>query len=377
MADITSFVPPAWLEGQDAETIHRRMMQNLPDDIDDTEGGFPWNFTKPTALEKAELLEFNMMETVKIMHYMFAYGIYLDYHAQSYGIKRRKAVRSSGILQITGSPGTVIPEGFLFAVPSSGDTAAITFYTSEEATIGLDGTVDITVVATEAGTAGNVAANTVVIMASPTIIGISSITNPTELTGGAAEEDDETLRQRIKEMLESSDESFVGCDADYKRWAKEVAGVGDAIVIPEWGGAGTVKVVVFDLNGAPANDTIVEDVYTHIVSPEDRDKRLAPIGATVTVVTPTKKPIKVSFKLTTEAGQDRNKIIVTIKSGIEKYLATTREDGMIRRNQIGSIIMSVEGVEDYENLKVNDQTTNLVVNLDEYPCLETLAVEEA
>lgn len=266
MADITSFVPPAWLEGQDAETIHQRMMQNLPDDIDDTEGGFPWDFTKPTALEKAELLEFNMMETVKIMHYMYAYGIYLDYHAQGYGIERRQAVRASGTLQITGSPGTVIPEGFLFAVPASGDTAAITFYTSEEATIGLDGTVDIPIVATEAGTTGNVAANTIVIMASPTIIGISNITNEDALTGGAAEEDDETLRQRIKEMLESSDASFVGCDADYKRWTKEVAGVGDAIVIPEWDGAGTVKVVVLDLNGEPANSNIVEDVYNHIVS---------------------------------------------------------------------------------------------------------------
>ena len=63
MADITQFVPPSWLEDQDAETIHARMMQSLPEDIDDTEGGFPWDFTKPAALEKAELLEFNLMET--------------------------------------------------------------------------------------------------------------------------------------------------------------------------------------------------------------------------------------------------------------------------------------------------------------------------
>ena len=85
MAQNTTFVPPAWLEDQDAETIHARMMQNLPDDIDDTEGGFPWDFTKPSALEKAELLEFHMMETTKIMHYMFSYGIYLDYHAKAVG----------------------------------------------------------------------------------------------------------------------------------------------------------------------------------------------------------------------------------------------------------------------------------------------------
>lgn len=367
MADITSFVPPAWLEGQDAETIHQRMMQNLPDDIDDTEGGFPWDFTKPTALEKAELLEFNMMETVKIMHYMYAYGIYLDYHAQGYGIERRQAVRASGTLQITGSPGTVIPEGFLFAVPASGDTAAITFYTSEEATIGLDGTVDIPIVATEAGTTGNVAANTIVIMASPTIIGISNITNAAALTGGAAEEDDETLRQRIKEMLESSDASFVGCDADYKRWTKEVAGVGDAIVIPEWDGAGTVKVVVLDLNGAPANDTIVEDVYNHIVSPENRDNRLAPIGATVTVTAPTTIPINIACELTLVAGSDYTTVVKNIKDSIEEYFMTAQE--AIKRNRIGSIIIGTDGVADYTNLTLNEGTDNILIAQDEYPIL--------
>jgi len=54
MADTFTFVAPSWLENQDAGTIHQRMMKTLPEDIDDTEGGFPWDFTKPTALEKAE-----------------------------------------------------------------------------------------------------------------------------------------------------------------------------------------------------------------------------------------------------------------------------------------------------------------------------------
>ena len=47
------FKAPSFLNDQDAETIHKRMMEELPPDIDDTEGGFPWDFTKPTALEKS------------------------------------------------------------------------------------------------------------------------------------------------------------------------------------------------------------------------------------------------------------------------------------------------------------------------------------
>ena len=367
MATNTTFVPPAWLEGQDAETIHARMMQNLPDDIDDTEGGFPWDFTKPTALEKAELLEFHMMETTKIMHYMFSYGIYLDYHAKAVGITRKEASRASGNLQITGSPGTVIPNGFLFAVPASGDTAAITFHTTEEATINTDGEATVPIQATETGTIGNVAADTIIIMVSPSISGIERITNLESTSGGAAEEDDESLRSRIGEICEASDASFVGCDNDYSRWAKEINGVGDVIVIAEWNGPGTVKVVVMDANGQPANDKIIEDVENHIMAPNDRRARLAPIGATVTITAPTTVDIDVACDLTIAPGEDYTAIVANIGESLKDYFETAQKEGIIKRNRIGSIVIGTDGVADYANLTLNGETGNITLALDEYP----------
>lgn len=369
MAKNNTFVPPAWLEGQDAETIHARMMQNLPDDIDDTEGGFPWDFTKPTALEKAELLEFHMMETTKIMHYMFSYGIYLDYHARAVGITRKEASRASGVLQITGSPGTIIPNGFLFAVPASGDTAAITFYTTEESTISLDGVADVPIQASETGTIGNVAADTIIIMVSPSISGIEKITNLESTSGGAAEEDDESLRSRIGEICEASDASFVGCDNDYIRWAKEVNGVGDVIVIPEWNGPGTVKVVVMDANGTPANPKIITDVENHIMAPQNRRARLAPIGATVTITAPTTVDVNVACDLTIATGENYTTIVANIGESLKDYFETAQEEGVIKRNRIGSIIIGTDGVADYANLTLNGETDNISLALDEYPKL--------
>ena len=114
------FILPSWLNDQDAETVHKRMMEKLPPDIDDTEGGFPWDFTKPTALEKAELLEFFLPETLKIMFPMWAYGYWLDLHAKAAGTKRKAANPAYGKLEITGTPGTEIPAGFRFAVASTG-----------------------------------------------------------------------------------------------------------------------------------------------------------------------------------------------------------------------------------------------------------------
>lgn len=369
MAKNNTFVPPAWLEDQDAETIHARMMQNLPDDIDDTEGGFPWDFTKPTALEKAELLEFHMMETTKIMHYMFSYGIYLDYHARAVGITRKEASRASGTLQITGSPGTIIPNGFLFAVPASGDTAAITFYTTEEATISLDGVADVPILASETGTIGNVAADTIIIMVSPSISGIEKITNTESTSGGAAEEDDESLRSRIGEICEASDASFVGCDNDYIRWAKEINGVGDVIVIPEWNGPGTVKVVVMDANGTPANPKIITDVENHIVAPQNRRARLAPIGATVTITAPTTVDVNVACDLTIAPGESYTAIVANIGESLKDYFETAQKEGVIKRNRIGSIIIGTDGVADYANLTLNGGTDNISLALDEYPKL--------
>ena len=369
MAKNNTFVPPAWLEDQDAETIHARMMQNLPDDIDDTEGGFPWDFTKPTALEKAELLEFHMMETTKIMHYMFSYGIYLDYHARAVGITRKEASRASGVLQITGSPGTIIPNGFLFAVPASGDTAAITFYTTEESTISLDGVADVPIQASETGTIGNVAADTIIIMVSPSISGIEKITNLESTSGGAAEEDDESLRSRIGEICEASDASFVGCDNDYIRWAKEINGVGDVIVIPEWNGPGTVKVVVMDANGTPANPKIITDVENHIMAPQNRRARLAPIGATVTITAPTTVDVNVACDLTIATGENYTAIVANIGESLKDYFETAQKEGVIKRNRIGSIIIGTDGVADYANLTLNEGTDNISLALDEYPKL--------
>lgn len=370
-----TFIPPPWLEEQDAETIHERMMRHLPEDIDDTEGGFPWDFTKPTALEKAELLEFHMMETAKIMHFMFAYGIYLDYHAAAHGTARKPASTATGTLQITGSPGAVIPEGFLFAVPATGDTEAITFYTTEEAQIKIDGTVEIPITATDPGTVGNVAADTIVIMVSPSISGIERITNAEATSGGSAEEDDESLRERIKEICESSDASFVGCIADYTRWAKECTGVGTVVVIPEWDGPGTVKVVLMDSNGQPANPDIVRAVTDYIVSPDNRDARRAPIGATVTVTAPTTVVVNISCALTTAAGENRTEIIANIREQIIAYFAEAQHDGIIKRNRIGSIIMGTDGVSDYTDLTLNGEPANITLAQDEHPSIGSFKTE--
>ncbi|MCD8198387.1 MAG: baseplate J/gp47 family protein [Lachnospiraceae bacterium] len=369
------FEAPSWLESQSAEIIHARMMGYLPTNIDDTEGGFPWDFTKPSALEKAELLEYQMMETVKIMFPQFAYGIYLDYHAQAANLTRKEAGYATGTVTVTGDPGIEIPEGFEFAVPASGGVAAVLFATTEDATIDYTGTVEIPIQAVEAGTSGNVAADTIIIMATEELENIEKVTNDEATSGGTVEEDDDDLRDRIMTYYKERDASYVGCDSDYTRWALAVTGVGQVIVVPEWDGPGTVLLVLIDENGDPASDAIVEAVYDYIVSPDDRDLRLAPIGATVTVTAPDTVEINISCDLTLEDDADSDTVLADIQSALTAYFLEAKSAGVVKRSIIGATILSVDGVDDYAHLRVNDGRTNITIDSTEMPVLGTLVTD--
>lgn len=360
------FKAPSFLNDQDAETIHKRMMEELPPDIDDTESGFPWDFTKPTALEKAEMLEFHLTETLKIMFPMWAEDQWLDLHAKGRGLTRKPANPASGTLAITGVSGTTIPAGFKFAAPAIGDQPAIEYETKEKYTMGEDGTVEVQVTAIEAGTKGNVPAGSINIMMTP-IKGITSITNPAPITGGAEQESNDELRGRIDELDATSEASFVGSDGDYKRWAEEVPGVGTALPMPEWAGPGTVKVVVIDANGQPANAAIITEVYNNIMSPGDRLQRKAPIGATVTIVAPTAKDINYTFLLEIQSGETEATVLERFKAQLQTYYIEAKKEGVVRYTKIGSILTSTSGVKDFTGLTINGGITNIILEEDEYP----------
>lgn len=364
--EIPDFEAPSFLRDQDAETIHKRMMSELPADIDDTEGGFPWDFTKPTALEKAEMLEFHLVETLKIMFPMWAKGEWLDYHARGRGMERKPANQASGSLMITGVPGTTIPAGFRFSTPSIDDKPSIEYETKDKYTIREDGTAEIQVVASAAGTTGNVPAGTITLMMTP-MKGITSITNPEPITGGAEEESDDALRGRVDEADATSEASFVGSDGDYKRWAEEVPGVGTALIVPEWAGAGTVKVVVIDANGQPANAAIIDDVYNNIMRPGDRLQRKAPIGATVTVVAPTAKDIDYAFVLEMHPGETEGTVLERFKEQLRVYYIEAKKEGVVRYTRVGALLTNTSGVKDFTGLTINGDITNIVLAEDEYP----------
>ena len=113
MIPIEDFIIPDFLQNETVESIHARMLNSLPSDvdIDKSEGQFLWDFTRPTALEKQYFVEYKLVEAIKLIFPMFSSGIYLDYHAESRNMKRKSATASVGTITITGAAGVEIPLG--------------------------------------------------------------------------------------------------------------------------------------------------------------------------------------------------------------------------------------------------------------------------
>lgn len=361
------FTPPEFVDGAEPEEIQQRMMDALPDGIDDMPGGFPYDFTMPTAIEKSELIQFHLVRTLMLMFPQYAWGDWLDLHAAAAGIERRPAGYASGSVTVTGDPGTVIPDGAIFCTEATDSTPALEYAADSMAIIPESGSVTVEVTAVEAGRESNTKKNTVV-FALTSIKGLSTVNNPDDISGGTDVESDEDLLERIEEENFRDGATFIGNDSDYIRWAKEVVGVGDCIVVPTWNGPGTVKLIIVDSNGEPANARLIEAVYDHIVSPHDRSLRLLPTAcAELTVEAATTK--KISYTCTGLMYDDTTDIptiVSQFKELVMKEYSEAKVEGILVYNQVRPLITDIPGVSDFDTFLMNGAEENIPLSNDEY-----------
>lgn len=377
MPEIEEFTVPDFLRDCDADTIHKKMLDQLPDDIDKTEGGFPWDFTRPTALIAAELLEFYIPEAIKLMFPQWSHGEYLDRLAQMARVERKAPNFATAEIAVEGVPGTVIQVGSVFATPETDSAVSIEFAAIEQCIIGEDGKGTVAVQAMIAGRGSNVNANTITMMSVP-IDGVTTVTNPERASGGTEEETDDELRQRILEANDMMDTSYIGNHSDYKRWAESVQGIGTAIVVPEWNGPETVKIVVLDANGEAANSTLQQAVYDYIMSPDSPIDRLAPPNVILTVSAP--ELVNINYVITglsLEDGFKEENVLAEFEKALSNYYKNmVSEDGEVKYIWVHSTLTNTAGVEDFEGLTMNGSTENITIDMDEYPFTKSVTTEE-
>ncbi|WP_238861048.1 baseplate J/gp47 family protein [Clostridium sp. YIM B02569] len=357
---------------ESANDIHARMLAKAPDNISTIEGDIYWDATRPSAEEKERLLKIQLQNILKMAYTQTATGKYLEYLGECKGLYKNIPTKSIGNIQVTGIPGATILKGKIAGTPSSDEKESIQFEVVENVTIDSTGVATVPVKCLTAGAIGNVGPNTVTILFS-SIDEVKSITNLEKFTGGTDIEDEEHFRERI--IAAEQEDQLSGADSDYERWALEVDGVGSAYVIEEWNGPGTVKVLILDKNGDAATDELINAVKNYIYPdklPSKNRGGKAPIGATVTIATPSTLKINVSAKFIFTEGFDATSIFSALKDKISDYLKKIKINGIVNYNAIhtiiGSYILLEEGIEDFDNLTVNSGISNIQLS-DQVPVM--------
>jgi uncharacterized phage protein gp47/JayE len=209
---------------------------------------------------------------------------YLERWAAIWKVFRKSADYSTGGATLNGAIGSTVTAGTILQRQD-----AVQYRVLADGVF-TGPTLQVTVVAVEAGVAGDAANGTPLFLLSP-IAGVqSTATTATAIDGGLDVETDEQLLNRLLKRIRQPPHG--GASSDYELWALEVPGVTRAWVYPRQMGAGTVTVLFVcdgevDIIPTPAK---VAEVQAYI------DVR-RPVTAEVFVVAPVADPLNMSVKL--------------------------------------------------------------------------------
>lgn len=359
MVDVPT--PPFGLLVTDA-VLRQRMLDRLQSNIDKSEGSLAFSLISPFAVELDRLYD-QLDLVVELGFAQTTYGGFLDARAEEHGITRRPASIASGQVTFTGSNGVLVPSGTLVSTVGTAGSTAVTFRTLADGTIS-GGSVTVDVVAVVAGASGNVPAGAISQVVG-FISGVTTITNAVETSGGADLESDDLLRARLIQAVSGA--LGAGTADDYEKWALEVPGVGFARTTPLHAGAGTVLVQILDTEGEPATAGLISDVEDYIAT-------LSPIGADVTVDTPTSVVVDVDVTVSVEPGYTVGVVEGGIVTAVTAYFDTLGPGDDVILTEVGAAIVTVPGVADYSGLQLDAVASNKVIAATEIAQLGTVTV---
>lgn len=320
------------------------MLQNIPNEWNKQEGYPVYDITRgfSFALDEldAKIEEIKRKQSVRNLS-----GSDLEKVIEERtGLTRKTGVKAVGRIKIVSGQGTVLKTD-LFATEND------IYFQSLEAKDVTAGDY-VLVECTEGGIVGNVCTGTITVVPK-TITGISQITNDEPTTGGYDTETDESLLERYFDRLRNP-VNGVNCN-QYIAWANSVAGVGGARCIPIWNGKNTVKVIIIGNDYKPASENVVKLVQDYIDPNKNGDgSGVATIGAVTTVVSAKTTPIKVTITGVKFSG-DVNTLKAEIEATIDRYIRQSAfNTDYVSIAKIGALIIDIDGVTDFKELKLND-----------------------
>lgn len=330
------------------EEILQGMLDKVPSNVDKREGSIIYDALAPCAYFLAQQ-NFQLENFLNLVFPDTALAEYLDRAIAGYGVVRKSA---------TAAVRQMITSGAVELGTRWGISTLVYVVTEQESENSY------LVECETLGEIGN--------QYSGTMQAVSNVTGITAtlgeiITPGTDEETDEALRERFYQKVQLPATS--GNAYHYKLWALEVPGVGDAKVFPLDNGPGTVTVLIID-SDKEINETLEDAVSAYIES-------VRPIGATVTVSSPEATEINVTADILLDGTRTAEQIQKDFGTLLDSYLRElVFQTYRVSFAQIGSLLLSTDGVQDYEGLTVNGAAGNIIINEKAMPVLGTVNLTE-
>lgn len=340
------------------ELIKERVLDKIGNSLDKREGSFVNDMVSPYCLELERVYqEFNYL--LSIMFLENSNTEELEKRASEYGVTRKLGQKAKGAVTFTGTVGAIVPKGTLVST-----TTGLLFETDHEIKLTeAEGTVNIT--AKEIGSMYNLEVGTITNLPMP-VSSVVSISNKVKTIGGVNKETDKELLGRILDKIKNP--SNGGNIADFRRWATEVNGVGDAKVFPLWNGNGTVKIVPITTEKKAPDSNIIANVKNNIEAKK-------PIFGQVTVEAPLETTVNISAKIK----MDHNYSLDIIKEEYNKRIKKYIEDSVLKVYTVDyfkclSFFYDIEGVTEVIEFKLNNGNSNLSIDTYNIQVLGSVAI---
>lgn len=192
-------------------------------------------------------------------------------------------------------------------------------------------------------------------------------------------ENDDSARERLLSKVSGPDGN--GNKSQIRSWCKEIAGVGEARIIPLWNGPDTVCAVLVGTGGEVPSSLLVSDVQEYVdPGAQGLGEGKATIGQCFTAIAAQKVSVKVSVTVIKKADYTEAEVCGSFKTALTEYFKGlalqeyTKEASEVRYSRIGAMLSAVPGVNDYENLLVNDGNVNVAFSVWQVPVLGEVSV---
>ena len=343
---------------QTYDVVKNRTLSNIDLDVYKGEGSFLSDMVSPVNSELAKFyIELSYLHKKAFIEDNF--DDFLDKRVNEFGVYRKLGTEATGEVTFEGKVGTVIPNGTIISYNE------LLFVVIKDIVISSKIEQNTSPIqALEIGIRYNIPANTEFKLQDE-INGITKIYNDVAFRGGREIETDEELKERFYKIQKNQATS--GNKAHYEEWALEVEGVYNAKIYPRWDGAGTVKVLIFGVNNQAVDSEVIERCREHIETE-------MPIGATLTVATPSILDISISATIKLEIGYTIDFVKESFLESINSYLINVNKE--IIYTKVSAILASTEGLHDFSNLLLNNKAENITFEEDKVPSVTTLEFSE-